>query len=433
MQDSRGAVEIGNDRLGPRSSVLLRASRSYLRSSPPGCSVILLAPTASGCSEGAYGLLPRSCTLSRSAREGWPLGDQRGGGALIDDVPADPSFVNRRTRPDLLMLCVRSSRAASGWLSPPSERTCAFDENPSTRPLPLDAIRARLENVRSTASPSPPLTGAYNREFLLARLAQEIEARSTGPHLSTRCSVDHFKAVNDHTATSRRRRPAVSRACLGAILTGDLLSLRRQEFLTVAEVRRRRAWMSRAHAQRVCERGSRRRRPMLCSASFASRSGALRVSASLLSARHRALRRQSRPHRSIRAMTDQPYDPRGAGRPPGRPAAPPAPRLSPPLFAPPRLRPELSAAAVRPPVPPPRGHLRRVPQPARAARGPLLPATYSETICDFAACRRCRAILRPARDDDDETRRAAAPPQDLARRRRHPVVCAGSPRSSSRG
>src|ERR1043165_8104908 len=88
-----------------------------------------------------------------------------------------------------------------GVVTATAERTGAFNANHLelvrfiSMTIALDIENVRLHRVAVT----DPLTGAYNREFLVQRLPQEIEAaidRDRSLSLAM-IDVDHFKAVND--------------------------------------------------------------------------------------------------------------------------------------------------------------------------------------------------------------------------------------------
>jgi diguanylate cyclase (GGDEF)-like protein len=190
---------------------------------------------------------------------GWVV--ERGEPALITDVAADPRFVvlPGNQTPIASMLCVpliaRSQRV--GVVTATSERTAAFDADHLelvrfiARTIALDIENVRLHRVAVT----DPLTGAFNREFLVQRLPQEIAAaRDLDRPLSLALvDVDRFKAVNDRyghhvgdvvlTEVARRLR--------NAIRAGDLLvRYGGEEFLAV---------LPRADAGRAWEVGERMR------------------------------------------------------------------------------------------------------------------------------------------------------------------------------
>ena len=132
------------------------------------------------------------------------------------------------------MVCVpliaRGERV--GVVTATSERTGAFDADHLelvrfiARTIALDIENVRLHRVAVT----DPLTGAFNREFLVQRLPQEIAAaRDRDRPLSLALvDVDHFKSVNDRyghhvgdvvlTEVARRLRGAIrGRRSAGAL------------------------------------------------------------------------------------------------------------------------------------------------------------------------------------------------------------------------
>src|SRR5262249_33272380 len=132
----------------------------------------------------AYGLrTERMHKLSFKVGEGvagW--GALHGEPAGIDDVSTDARFVvlDEAETPIVSMMCVplMSRGERVGVITVTSAKRAAF------RPNDLDLLRfvaatiaLDIENVRlHRVAVTDPLTGAYNREFLSARLPQEIAA-----------------------------------------------------------------------------------------------------------------------------------------------------------------------------------------------------------------------------------------------------------------
>jgi diguanylate cyclase (GGDEF)-like protein len=234
------------------------------------CSVMLLdADRKRLLAKAAYGLrTERMHSLSFRVGEGvagWVV--ERGEPALIDDVASDPRFVALplNQTPIAAMLCVpllaRGERV--GVVTATSERPAAFD---STH---LDLVRfiattiaLDIENVRlHRVAVTDPLTGAYNREFLMARLPQEIEAAIERDRTLSvaMVDVDHFKAVNDQYGhgVGDFVLAEVARRLRNAIRAGDLLvRYGGEEFLAVLpKADAGRAWeVGERMRQRVCER-----------------------------------------------------------------------------------------------------------------------------------------------------------------------------------
>ena len=235
------------------------------------CSVMLLdANRKRLLAKAAYGLrTERIHTLSFNVGEGvagWVV--ETGEPALIADVAHDPRYVTLSTQnqtPIASMLCVpllaRGERV--GVVTATSERPDAFDANHLelvrfiSTTIALDIENVRLHRVAVT----DPLTGAYNREFLLQRLPQEIEAAVAGDRsLSVALvDVDHFKAVNDQYGHGIGDvvLAEVARRLRGAIRGGDVLvRYGGEEFLVVLpKADAGRAWeVGERMRQRVCEK-----------------------------------------------------------------------------------------------------------------------------------------------------------------------------------
>jgi diguanylate cyclase (GGDEF)-like protein len=235
------------------------------------CSVMLLdADRKRLLAKAAYGLrTERMHSLSFKVGEGvagWVV--ERGEPALISDVSQDPRFIPlpANQTPIASMLCVpllaRGERV--GVVTATAEHPGAFNANHLalvrfiSMTIALDIENVRLHRVAVT----DPLTGAYNREFLMQRLPQEIEAAiDRDRSLSVAIvDVDHFKAVNDQHGhgVGDVVLAEVARRLRSAIRGGDLLvRYGGEEFLTVLpKADAGRAWeVGERMRQRVCERG----------------------------------------------------------------------------------------------------------------------------------------------------------------------------------
>lgn len=234
------------------------------------CSVMLLdADRKRLLAKAAYGLrTERMHSLSFGVGEGvagWVV--QRGESALIADVAADARFVMlpANQTPIAAMICVpllaRGERV--GVVTATSDQIGAFDQNHLelvrfiSTTIALDIENVRLHRVAVT----DPLTGAYNREFLIQRLPQEIEAaidRDRSLSIAM-VDVDHFKSVNDQYGhgVGDAVLAEVARRLRSAIRTGDLLvRYGGEEFMAVLpKADAGRAWeVGERMRQRVCER-----------------------------------------------------------------------------------------------------------------------------------------------------------------------------------
>ncbi|MBA2543609.1 MAG: sensor domain-containing diguanylate cyclase [Deltaproteobacteria bacterium] len=234
------------------------------------CSVMLLdAKRERLLAKAAYGLrTERVHSLSFKIGEGvagWVV--EKGEVALIGDVTQDPRFVQLALNqtPIASLLCVpliaRGERV--GCVTATAERPHAFDANDLelvkfiSMTIALDIENVRLHRVAVT----DPLTGAYNREFLMSRLPQEIEAAIERDRTLSvaMVDVDHFKAVNDSYGHGIGDvvLAEVARRLRGAIRAGDILvRYGGEEFLAVLpKADAGRAWeVGERMRQRVCER-----------------------------------------------------------------------------------------------------------------------------------------------------------------------------------
>jgi len=234
------------------------------------CSVMLIdADRKRLLAKAAYGLRTEHMhSVSFRVGEGvagWVV--EHGKPALIHDVTQDPRFVvlPANETPIASMICVpliaRGERV--GAVTATSGKPNAFDTNNLelirfiAMTIALDIENLRLHRVAVT----DPLTGAFNREFLLQRLPQEIEtATERDRALSVAMvDVDHFKTVNDHYGhgIGDLVLAEVARRLRGAIRGGDLLvRYGGEEFLAVLpKADAGRAWeVGERMRQRVCER-----------------------------------------------------------------------------------------------------------------------------------------------------------------------------------
>lgn len=234
------------------------------------CSVMLLdADRKRLLAKAAYGLRTEQMnSLSFRIGEGvagWVA--EHGQPALIHDVTQDPRFIALPAGQAQIasMICVpliaRGERV--GVVTATSPTPNAFDTNNLelirfiAMTIALDIENVRLHRVAVT----DPLTGAYNREFLLQRLPQEIEAAADRDRALSvaMVDVDHFKTVNDQYGHGIGDvvLSEVARRLRSAIRAGDLLvRYGGEEFLAVLpKADAGRAWeVGERMRQRVCER-----------------------------------------------------------------------------------------------------------------------------------------------------------------------------------
>ena len=234
------------------------------------CSVMLLdADRKCLLAKAAYGgRAERMQSLSFRVGEGvagWVV--EHGQPALIDDVSRDPRFVVRPGKQTAIasMLCVpliaRGERV--GVVIATSAKLAAFNAGnlELIRSIAM-TIALDIENVRRhRVAVTDPLTGAYNRDFLLQRLPQEIEtATDRDRALSVAMvDVDHFRSINDQHGHGAGDLvlSEVARRLRGAIRAGDLLvRYGGEEYLAVLpKADAGRAWeVGERMRQRVSER-----------------------------------------------------------------------------------------------------------------------------------------------------------------------------------
>jgi len=234
------------------------------------CSVMLLdADRKRLLAKAAYGLrTAKMQSLSFRVGEGvagWVV--EHGKPALIHDVAQDPRFVvlPANQTPIVSMICVPliAHGERVGVVTATSAKPGAFDtSNLELLRFIAMTIALDIENVRlHRVAVTDPLTGAYNRDFLLQRLPQEIEAAiDRDRSLSVAMvDVDHFKSVNEHYghATGDLVLTEVARRLRGAIRAGDVLvRYGGEEFVAVLpKADAGRAWeVGERMRQRVSER-----------------------------------------------------------------------------------------------------------------------------------------------------------------------------------
>ena len=162
---------------------------------------------------------------------GWVV--QHGEPALIEDTDDDPRFVDRPdpSTPIRSMVCVPLVVRGRpvGVMTCTSPRRAAFtDQSLEMFSFIAQTIALDIENVRlSRVAVTDPLTGAFNREFLLERMPAELAAAAEqGAPLSVAMvDVDHFKDINDQYGHDAGDRVlvVVAERLRGAIRSHDML------------------------------------------------------------------------------------------------------------------------------------------------------------------------------------------------------------------
>lgn len=174
---------------------------------------------------------------------GWVA--QRGEAARIDDVAEDPRFVVLDDAPHTPIVSMASVPMVArgqvvGVLTATSGQRAAFRQSDVellsflATTIALDMENLRLHKVAVTDQ----LTGAFNREFLSARLPAELEAADGNEHALSvaMVDVDHFKPINDRHGhdVGDDVLCEVARRLRAAIRGGDLLvRYGGEEFLVV--------------------------------------------------------------------------------------------------------------------------------------------------------------------------------------------------------
>jgi diguanylate cyclase (GGDEF)-like protein len=234
------------------------------------CAVMLLdADRKRLLAKAAYGLRSdRAQSQSFRVGEGvagWVV--EHGRPALIHDVSQDPRFVvlAGNQTPIASMVCVpliaRGERVGVVIATSPVRDTFTGNHLELLRFI-ATTIALDIENVRRhRVAVTDPLTGAYNREFLLQRLPQEIETATERDRVLSIAlvDIDHFRNVNEHHgwAIADAVLSEVARRLRGAIRAGDaLVRSGGEEFLAVLpKADAGRAWeVGERMRQRVSER-----------------------------------------------------------------------------------------------------------------------------------------------------------------------------------
>ncbi|MEM9493077.1 MAG: sensor domain-containing diguanylate cyclase, partial [Myxococcota bacterium] len=225
------------------------------------CSIMLLDMRGEQLlTAAAYGIRPeRMHKISFRVGQGvagWVAA--HGEPALIDDVSTDPRYARlpgSRSRPGTnteSMVCVPLEACGRriGVMTATSHHLGRFDRTDIellgfiARTIALDIENVRLRRVSVT----DPLTGAYNREFLMQRLPAELTlaAERSSALAVAMVDVDHFKRINDTHGHDVGDHVLASVASMlrGAIRTDDMLvRYGGEEFLAVLPgADRNRAW-----------------------------------------------------------------------------------------------------------------------------------------------------------------------------------------------
>ena len=160
----------------------------------------LLTKAAHGLGEGRVGKL--SFAVGEGVA-GWVV--ERGQPALIDDVAADDRFVylggDHTSIKSMACVPLLVRGKSVGVLTVTAGQPAAFNATDiEVLEFVAKTIGLDVENIRlHRLSVTDPLTGAYNRRYLMEQLPREIDRASRySRRLSAiMCDVDHFKKIND--------------------------------------------------------------------------------------------------------------------------------------------------------------------------------------------------------------------------------------------